>query len=625
MANNANFRVKNGIDIRVETGNSPIVTSSTVLVSNLNADLLDGQEGSYYLNLSNATGVLSLANGGTGQATANDSLNALLPSQTGNNGKVLSTNGSNTSWVTVAAVSAVTSVDTTAPAAGLTITGGPITSTGTFVFGLANDLAALEGLSGTGFAVRTGVDSWTLDTNTYAVSGHTHTIANITNLQTTLDGTVVKAGSTMNSAANLTFSGGGEVIGLPATPTSATAAASKAYVDSVVTSGATWKSPLVDPNLINAVAAIPGSPTTNGTYIKWNGTQNETWGAVTNVVNNDILSYDGAGWTRISTLAAGNRFIIAGVSGTVGAALSSAGFVNDDIIQYVSGDPTSAGSWTLPDGRGDGGTPGSELAQGTTILVNLSTSYFFGRTYLYDATGNVWVEIAGPGSISAGVGLAYSGNVLNINLGAGIVELPADNVGIDYHASGGLFTTVDGTSASTASNAQIAVKLNGTTLSLSASGLALTSGVATPNTYKSVTVDTYGRVTGGTNPTTLSGYGITDAVSNTVVSMSHGVLSSTTNTLTTVTPTSVMSLSAASYRVVEYLVQVTEGTAYQGAKLLVVHDGSTAYITEYGQVFTGATLGTFDADINGGNIRLMFTSASTNSTTIKVVAMSVAI
>jgi hypothetical protein len=33
----------------------------------------------------------------------------------------------------------------------------------------------------------------------------------------------------------------------------------------------------------------------------------------------------------------------------------------------------------------------------------------------------------------------------------------------------------------------------------------------TIGTYKSVTVDTYGRVTAGTNPTTLSGYGITDA------------------------------------------------------------------------------------------------------------------
>ena len=41
-----------------------------------------------------------------------------------------------------------------------------------------------------------------------------------------------------------------------------------------------------------------------------------------------------------------------------------------------------------------------------------------------------------------------------------------------------------------------------------------TSGVSA-GTYKSVTVNEYGHVTGGTNPTTLAGYGITDAVSKT--------------------------------------------------------------------------------------------------------------
>ena len=40
-----------------------------------------------------------------------------------------------------------------------------------------------------------------------------------------------------------------------------------------------------------------------------------------------------------------------------------------------------------------------------------------------------------------------------------------------------------------------------------------TSGVKA-GTYKSVTVDTYGHVTAGTNPTTLSGYGITDALNS---------------------------------------------------------------------------------------------------------------
>jgi len=54
----------------------------------------------------------------------------------------------------------VTSVDITAPLAGITATGGPITSTGSITLALANDLLALENLGATGFAVRTGVDTW---------------------------------------------------------------------------------------------------------------------------------------------------------------------------------------------------------------------------------------------------------------------------------------------------------------------------------------------------------------------------------------------------------------------------------------------------------------------------------
>jgi hypothetical protein len=49
------------------------------------------------------SGTLPVANGGTGQTTANAAFNALAPSQTGNSGKYLTTDGTDTSWATVAA------------------------------------------------------------------------------------------------------------------------------------------------------------------------------------------------------------------------------------------------------------------------------------------------------------------------------------------------------------------------------------------------------------------------------------------------------------------------------------------------------------------------------------------
>lgn len=58
----------------------------------------------------------------------------------------------------------VTSINLTAPSAGITVSGGPITTSGSITLALADDLAALEALSSTGYAKRTGTATWTVGT-----------------------------------------------------------------------------------------------------------------------------------------------------------------------------------------------------------------------------------------------------------------------------------------------------------------------------------------------------------------------------------------------------------------------------------------------------------------------------
>ena len=53
------------------------------------------------LSRSDHTGTLAVASGGTGATSANAAANAILPSQTSNSGKYLTTNGTDTSWGTV--------------------------------------------------------------------------------------------------------------------------------------------------------------------------------------------------------------------------------------------------------------------------------------------------------------------------------------------------------------------------------------------------------------------------------------------------------------------------------------------------------------------------------------------
>ena len=88
---------------------------------------------------------IPIISGGTGQTTAGAALNALLPSQAGNAGKVLSTNGTTPTWAADTG-GTVTSVDVSGGTTGLTTSGGPITSSGTVT--LSGTLAI--GSGGTG-------------------------------------------------------------------------------------------------------------------------------------------------------------------------------------------------------------------------------------------------------------------------------------------------------------------------------------------------------------------------------------------------------------------------------------------------------------------------------------------
>lgn len=56
----------------------------------------------------------------------------------------------------------VTSVNITQPAAGITASGGPVTTSGAITLALADDLAAVEALASTGVAQRTGANTWSV-------------------------------------------------------------------------------------------------------------------------------------------------------------------------------------------------------------------------------------------------------------------------------------------------------------------------------------------------------------------------------------------------------------------------------------------------------------------------------
>ena len=91
-----------------------------------------------------------------------------------------------------------------------------------------------------------------------------------------------------------------------------------------------------------------------------------------------------------------------------------------------------------------------------------------------------------------------------------------------------------------------------------------------------------------------------------------------TSTKTSTSQASIHSLAVATYRSVEYTVQITEGTKYHVTKILAIHDGTNVTFNEYGTLTTHSSLATFALDVNSGNMRLLATPASSNSTVFKV-------
>ena len=85
--------------------------------------------------------------------------------------------------------------------------------------------------------------------------------------------------------------------------------------------------------------------------------------------------------------------------------------------------------------------------------------------------------------------------------------------------------------------------------------------------------------------------------------------------LTDQLPGTVYSFDATKYRSVKLIIQMTHSTnGYHATEVLLIHDGTTAYMTEYATVFTTASLGVVDASISGGlvNVTVAATTANTD-------------
>ena len=111
-------------------------------------------------------------------------------------------------------------------------------------------------------------------------------------------------------------------------------------------------------------------------------------------------------------------------------------------------------------------------------------------------------------------------------------------------------------------------------------------------------------------------YNSTDDVIETSKKMHDKNSKKSSATKTATTQFNLDTFAHASFRAARYIVAMSEGTNFHSTEIMLIHDGTTVTLTQYGTLLD-TSLATFDADINGSDVRLRCTPASTNSTVIK--------
>ena len=95
-----------------------------------------------------------------------------------------------------------------------------------------------------------------------------------------------------------------------------------------------------------------------------------------------------------------------------------------------------------------------------------------------------------------------------------------------------------------------------------------------------------------------------------------GGVSETSTSVSSTSATSCGSFEKASKRSAAVLAQITQGSAYQIGRYLLIHDGTTVTTIEESAIATGSMLGTFEGVINGDDVEFRVTMSSSSSATV---------
>ena len=218
------------------------------------------------------------------------------------------------------------------------------------------------------------------------------------------------------------------------------------------------------------------------------------------------------------------------------------------------------------------------------------------------AVGNTTMTITGTGANISGYA-NVSGNVdAAYFIGNGIAISNSSGANVSGTVANATYAVSAGTAGTVTTNAQPNITSVGTLTSLDVTGNISGGNISTLGTANVGTLIVTGNTSFGnitTNYVSLNG-GITSNRSNVNV---------TTNTV-------IDQFAPTTFRTAKYVISASGDDGYQSVETLLIHDGTTAYITIYGSICSNNTADIIElsSNINGvsGNVALYATGTSAN-------------
>ena len=237
-----------------------------------------------------------------------------------------------------------------------------------------------------------------------------------------------------------------------------------------------------------------------------------------------------------------------------------------------------------------------------------------GRFLKYDSASDKWIGAAGGGGSQTLNDTLGIGNTSSLGMSVGISTF--NNSVIVGGATTALLVLGDARIVGILTIGAASITFDGNDKKIIiGEGITLT-GAGGANYVGIITAS--GFVGDGSLLTNLPGGSGIATVARTLVSNEASISTGVTTTATS-SETPIDTFSTSTYRCAKYFVQITKGTSYHTTEIVVVHDGTATYNTEYATLKNNELLSTFDTDINTGNVRLLATPTSSSSTTFKIV------